>query len=217
MQINNKDITMKNHKIVCLGAGNLATQLILALQRNKQEIYQIYSRSKESAQTLANLCKTDYTTNLHTIKQDADIYIYALKDSILSEVIPLIKTKQGIHVHTSGSIPITVFEEYQENYGVFYPFQTFSKSRQVDFTKIPILIEANTESNTLFLDDFAKNLSQQLIRCSSEQRKAVHLSGVFACNFTNHMYTIAAKLLKEVNMPFDVLIPLIDEIGRAHV
>lgn len=202
---------MKNHKIVCIGAGNLATQLTLALKRNKQEIIQVYSRSKESAQTLAKHSNSDFTTDIHAIKDDADIYIYALKDSVLSEIIPLINTKQGIHIHTAGSIPITVFNGYQENYGVFYPFQTFSKSRPVDFTTIPILIEANTEINTLFLEEISKNLSQQPIRCSSEQRKAVHLSGVFACNFTNHMYAIASNILAEANMPFELLLPLIDE------
>lgn len=202
---------MNKLKIICIGAGNLATQLVLACIQNNQEIYQIYSRSRESAEYLACLCATDFTTDIHAIKEDADIYIYAVKDSVLPEIISLINTNQGIHIHTAGSIPIEIFQGYQENYGVFYPFQTFSKSRQVNFATIPILIEANTESNTQFLEKFAKKLSQHQIRCSSEQRKAVHLSGVFACNFTNHMYAIASQLLAEANMPFDVILPLIDE------
>lgn len=202
---------MKKLKIICIGAGNLGTQLALAYKRDDQEIYQVYSRSKESAQSLASLCGADYTTDINTIKEDADIYVYSLKDTVLSDIIRLINTKQGVHIHTAGSLPITIFEGHQENYGVFYPFQTFSKSKQVDFSTIPILIEANTEANTLFLQKIAKKLSHQVIRCSSEQRKAVHLSGVFACNFTNHMYAIASNILKETNMPFEVLLPLINE------
>lgn len=208
---------MKKLKIICIGAGNLASQLAQACQANGHEIYQIYSRTEKSANDLATICKTDFTTKIQEIKKDADIYFYALKDSILSEIIQQIDTKKGIHLHTAGSLTMSVFEGYQENYGVFYPFQTFSKTRAVDFEKIPILIEANNEINTCFLEEFAKNMSHHIIRCSAEQRKAVHLSGVFACNFTNHMYNIAANILAEVNMPFEVLLPLIDETSaKVH-
>ena len=202
---------MEEFKIVLIGAGNLATQLAVACSKEKLDINQIYSRTKDSAKTLADLCNSEYTTDLVSIKKDADLYIYAVTDNALSEIIPLINTKHGLHVHTAGSIPITIFKDFQENYGSFYPFQTFSKQRSVDFRKIPILIEANNETNALFLENLGKKLSHQVIRCSSDQRKAVHLSGVFACNFTNHMYSIAEGILKKANVPFEILQALIDE------
>jgi len=208
---------MEKLKIVFIGAGNLATQVALAFHRQEQFVCQVYSRTEESAKSLATLCNAESTTDLSAIIDDADLYIYAIKDAALSEIIPQIKTRNGLHVHTAGSLPITSFKEYQDNYGVFYPFQTFSKQRPVDFIRIPILIEANTEANTLILENIGKNLSQQVIRCSSKQRKSVHLSGVFACNFTNHMYAIAAKILTDANMPFEVLQALIDETSaKTH-
>ncbi len=208
---------MDNYKIVFIGAGNLATQLASRCKKLGYNIAQIYSKTEESAKTLASICKAPYTTDLSSIISNADIYIYAVKDTALEATIQNTKTKKGIHIHTAGSMPLSIFKNNKDNFGAFYPFQTFSKNREVDFSKIPILIEANTEDNTVFLEEFGRNLSQQVLRCSSDQRKSVHLSGVFACNFVNHMYSIAEGLLQDANLPFEVLQTLIDETAaKTH-
>ena len=114
-------------------------------------------------------------------------------------------------VHTAGSMPMDVFNGHTANYGVLYPMQTFSKTREVDFNVIPFFLEANTSENAGKLQHLAEKLSGNIRFLSSDKRKSLHLAAVFACNFTNHIYALAVKLLEEQDIPADVLLPLIDE------
>ncbi len=201
-------------KIVFVGAGNLATNLALALKPHA-EILQIFSRTENSARELAEKIGAPYTTKLATLNAEADLYIYALKDDVLQEVINNVPLQRGLHVHTAGSLPMTIFAEKQTNFGVFYPFQTFSKQREVSFAEIPIFVEANNQQNIEYLQLIANSISKSVFELNGEDRQMLHLSGVFANNFTNYLYTIAADLLKEKNLPFNVLLPLINEsIGK---
>ena len=102
-------------------------------------------------------------------------------------------------------------------YGVLYPLQTFSKQRKVSFDEIPFFVEANQREDVDLLKSIASALSDQIYEVTPEQRKSLHLAAVFACNFTNHMYALAAGLLEKYGLPFDVLLPLIDETaGKVH-
>lgn len=203
---------MKTGKqIVLIGAGNLATQLGLALHKAGFDIIQVYSRTEVSAKTLAQHIGATFTTNLTEITPTADLYIYALKDDVLEEVINTVPITNGLHVHTSGSIKMSLFSKKQKNFGVFYPFQTFSKTKLVDFSEVPFLITANSDESIENLKVIANKLSHRIFVVNDEDRSFVHLSGVFACNFTNYLYTIAEQLLAERNLPFDILMPLITE------
>ena len=124
------------------------------------------------------------------------------------------KREEALMVHTAGSIPMNVWEGHVWHYGVFYPMQTFSKQREVDFKEIPFFIEASSTEDAAFLKAIASTLSNRVYDADSEQRKSLHLAAVFTCNFTNHMYALAAELLKKYNLPFDVMLPLIDETAR---
>ena len=124
------------------------------------------------------------------------------------------KREEALMVHTAGSIPMNVWEGHVPHYGVFYPMQTFSKQREVDFKEIPFFIEASSAEDAAFLKAIASTLSNRVYDADSEQRKSLHLAAVFTCNFTNHMYALAAELLKKYNLPFDVMLPLIDETAR---
>lgn len=106
---------------------------------------------------------------------------------------------------------MNIFDSLAQNYGVLYPVQTFSKEKEIDFSNVPICIEANNEFNNDILKQFSKKISSKVIKVSSVQRKNIHLSAVFACNFVNHMYNIAAHLLNEDDISFDILKPLISE------
>lgn len=203
---------MKTGKqIVLIGAGNLATQLGLALHKAGFDIIQVYSRTEVSAKTVAQQIGATFTTDLAEITPTADLYIYALKDDVLEEVINSVPVTNGLHVHTSGSIKMSLFSNKQKNFGVFYPFQTFSKTKLVDFSEVPFLITANSDESIENLKVIANKLSHRIFVVNDEDRSLVHLSGVFACNFTNYLYTIAEKLLTERTLPFDILMPLITE------
>ncbi|WP_455640153.1 Rossmann-like and DUF2520 domain-containing protein [Parabacteroides sp.] len=204
-------------KIVFVGAGNLATRLSLAMQRVGMQIGQVYSHTEESAGQLAGRLGCPWTTDLSTLQPDADLYVFSLKDTVLEEVIAQVKPNNGLWVHTAGSMPMTVFEGHASRYGVLYPLQTFSKGREVNFDVIPLFLEANTDKESAYLKNIATALSENVRFLSSEKRRHLHLAAVFACNFTNHIYTLAYKLLEKEEIPAEVLLPLIDEtVAKIH-
>ena len=197
--------SIEDTPIVFIGAGNLATNLAKALYRKGFRIVQVYSRTMESARTLAEKVEAEYTTDLQAVSKDAKLYIVSLKDDALVDLLPQItEGKQAsLLVHTAGSIPMSVWEGHAERYGVFYPMQTFSKQREVKFQEVPFFVEAKRPEDVELLKAVAATLSEKVYEASSEQRKSLHLAAVFICNFTNHMYALAADLL-----------PLIDETAR---
>ena len=200
-------------RIVFIGAGNLATQLAPALACAGHEILQVYSRTLQSAQTLGERLQCPFTATPADVVVHADLYIFSVKDSVLecliSQFVP--KCKKALFVHTAGSMPMSVFSNYAIRFGVFYPMQTFSKTKQVDFSAIPIFIEASSPEELKQLKQLAQGLSEQVYALSSAQRGYLHLSAVFACNFANHCYALAQEILKEQRIPFEVMLPLIDE------
>lgn len=202
--------------VVFIGAGNLAVNLAKAMHRKGFHILQVYSRTPESASALASTVQAGYTTSLSEITPEGQLYIVSLQDEAFLHLLPeIVRGKDNaLIVHTAGSIPMSVWQGRTPRYGVLYPMQTFSKHREVSFDEIPFFIESNSESDTCMLKAIASLLSNHVYEASSEQRKSLHLAAVFACNFTNHMYTLSAKLLAKYNLPFSTMLSLIDETAR---
>lgn len=203
-----------SHRLVFLGAGNLATHLSQELHQKGFSIEQVFSRTEKSARSLAKKLETNYTTSVQQISPDADVYFVALKDSAFEQVLPHINFQNKLLVHCSGSMPLSSLENYSTNIGVLYPLQTFSKDRQVDFSEIPVFIEASSPENGKILGHIAEKISSQVTVLNSEQRLHLHVAAVFACNFVTHFYTVAGEVLKPQKVPLDVLKPLIME--TAH-
>jgi predicted short-subunit dehydrogenase-like oxidoreductase (DUF2520 family) len=200
--------------IVILGSGNVATLLGTCFLNAGYNISQVWSRNVQHAEALASLLRTQFTDDIHSIDQSADLYIIAVSDDAIEDLVAKLGSFKGIVVHTSGSTSIEIFNNKFENYGVFYPFQTFSKGRDVDFKIIPILLEASNSKSLEILNVFANSISNRVRVCNSEQRKALHIAAVFACNFTNRLYTLAQKLLEDYQLDFDLLRPLISETAQ---
>ena len=181
-------------RIVLIGRGRLATNLLAALQQADHEVMSINSRTLEG------------------LPFEADLFIVAVKDSALEEVIRRATKgrEQQLFVHTAGSMSMSLFEGHTSRYGVFYPMQTFSKERLVDFTEIPVFIEGADPA----IRQLAESISRRVYELTTEARKYLHLSAVFACNFVNHCYALSAELLEQHGLPFDVMLPLIDETAR---
>ena len=198
-------------KIIIIGSGNLATHLALSLKAAGHTIVQVYSRLFEHAHELAEKVGADYTNNLREINPNADLVIFSVKDDVLEQLISDLPQSNSVLAHTAGSVSMSVFSGRTESYGVFYPLQTFSKNREIDFSSIPLFLEASDNQSAVLLEEIAKSISNNVRFLSSEKRKYLHLSAVFACNFTNHMYDIASNILKEQNIEFDVLKPIILE------
>jgi predicted short-subunit dehydrogenase-like oxidoreductase (DUF2520 family) len=201
----------KRLSIVFIGAGNVATHLSRAFLIAGHNILQVYSRTKESANKLADQLNTLWVNDTRKILVDADVYVIALSDDCISGFIGTIDFGNSLVVHTAGSIGIGVFKGKVKNYGVFYPLQTFSKHRQINFKDIPICIEANNSGNEIILKNLAANISDHVIKINSDQRQYLHLAAVIVSNFTNHMYSLSSIIMELKNLPFRLLKPLIRE------
>lgn len=195
-------------KVVVIGSGNVAQHLIKIFKNSGQiNLVQAFSRK---AETLLHLLeKEKITSSLADIK-DADIYIIAISDDAITGVSEQLSFKNRLVVHTSGSVDMIQLDPKNRK-GVFYPLQTFSKNKEVDFSTIPICLEAEYEKDYLLLENLANNISKTVISINSEQRKALHVSAVFVSNFVNHLYTIGDQICNEHKIPFNILQPLILE------
>lgn len=195
-------------KVVIIGAGNVATHLYQSFKNAKQlDVIQVFNRNFEKLHFVKD--EEQKVSVLEDIKE-ADLYVIAINDEAIEEFAENLYPKKGMIVHTSGSQAMQILSKF-ENHGVFYPLQTFSKNKQVDFSEIPVCLEANSEENLEFLKVIASAVSNRVFKVDSEQRKALHVSAVFVNNFSNHLFTLAADFCKKEDLPFDILRPLIKE------
>lgn len=197
--------------IVILGSGNVATHLISAFQKsNEILIKQIFARNPS-----VSIPDFPQEKIIHTIDQltDADLYIISVSDTAINEVANQIPFNDKLVVHTSGSMPIDILGNKNRK-GVFYPLQTFTKNKEVDFKEIPICLEAENENDSTLLANLASKISNKIYFINSEQRKAMHVAAVFVCNFVNHLYQLGNDICTENNIPFEILHPLIEETAN---
>jgi predicted short-subunit dehydrogenase-like oxidoreductase (DUF2520 family) len=184
------------------------------LEVSGNEILQVYSRTDHSANVLASKLNTNFTFNLSDIETNADLYIISVSDDALEQMISQIRIKAGLVIHTSGFLSMDTLSQTSKNFGVLYPLQTFSISREIDMKSVPIFIEANTSINLKRIKEIAGQISDNVFEIDSDQRKKLHLAAVFACNFPNFMYSVAADLLGDAKLNFDILKPLIKETSE---
>lgn len=198
-------------KIAFIGSGNVASHLAKALVDKGLSITGIYGRNLATAQVLAELTGAKWGTISDINNTEQDLIIISVPDNAIEEVMNTLSDGHTLVIHTSGSLDIEVLNQLGNRIGVFYPLQTFSKEKEVDFTKIPMMVEANTKNDLEKLERLAKVLSPKVFRISSAQRKKIHIAAVFSSNFTNYLYHIAEDLLTKDNIPFEVIQPLIAE------
>ncbi len=211
--MNNNNLIPTQERIVIIGAGNMATQLAIALDNAHCKIVQIYNRTLSAATALEQQLRQDVavTDDITAICNDATLYIFSVSDSALPTIIDKIQGNDALWIHTAGSMEADIFKNKTSQYGVLYPMQTVHKTRKTDWQGVPIFIEASNDQALQRIEALASSISENVLRCDSAQRKAVHLAAVFACNFSNHMYAIAAHLLESQGLSFDVMKLLIRE------
>ena len=197
--------------IVLLGSGNVATQLGRAFKMAGQSIVQVWSRNIVHAKELADTLASEAISDIEDLNFSADLYIIAVKDNAIEELASRLNIGDKLIVHTSGSTSISALDGVSTHTGVFYPLQTFSKNKAVDFRSVPIAIEASNPDDLPAIRAIADRLSEKVTELSSSQRKALHVAAVFACNFTNHLMAISQSLLESEDLDFDLLRPLIAE------
>ncbi len=198
-------------KVTLIGSGNVAQHLLKAFVKNPDiELVEVVARTKKElvsflpAEKIVISCEAMLPT---------DVVIIAVSDNAIEKVSAQITLKDTLVVHTSGTIPMNILDDKNKK-GVFYPLQTFSKFKEVDFREIPIAIEAQNEESVALLGKVGKSISNHVHKIDTSQRKTLHVAAVFVCNFVNHLYQIGNEICDENNLSFDLLKPLIVE--TAH-
>lgn len=195
-----------------IGAGNVAFHLTKAFIQNKVQVQQIYNRTLTKAEKIGKLNNIKYTNEISLLEK-ADIFILAVADKAIEEASLLIPFKDAMVVHVSGAMPLNTLKgNYRK--GVFYPLQTFSVNRLLNYNEIPFLIEAEQANDEQILIDLAKQISDKAAVINSQQRAEIHLSAVWGCNFVNHLYYLAQQTADEAGVPFEYLLPLIKETAN---
>ena len=174
---------------------------------------QIWSRTTESAQALAESVGCLYTNCLDDIITDADACIISVKDRYVKDIAAQVcKGRcQTVFMHTSGSVGLDVFNDLCDSCGVLYPMQTFSKDKELDFKKIPCFVEGNNKTSTKIIMKLASTISNNVHYMTSDDRKWLHLAAVFACNFSNACYVVSDGILRRNGLDFTILQPLLEE------
>lgn len=196
--------------IVIVGTGNVAKHLFNAFSISKEvKVVQVVGRDRNSLEWFS---KMSLTSNDFTQIATADIYIIAVKDDAIAKVSQSLTSKKGIVVHISGAVEMDSIAS--RNRGVFYPLQTFTKGKTLDFKSIPVCIEAKQDSALKVLLVLGQAISEKVYEITSEQRKKLHLAAVFANNFTNHLYSISESICLQEGLSFELLQPLILETAK---
>jgi len=201
-------------RITLIGSGNVATHLGAALKNAGHQIVQVYSRNAHHAALLAYHIKTEAISDLANINPNTDLFIISVKDDVIEEIASLLSIHQKPVVHTSGATPLAALQKHIGKSGVFYPLQTFSKTREVDFKTVPMCIEATDQDLLDTLKQLASTISNGVYAVDSEQRRILHLAAVFACNFPNYLYHASQQLLAQHQLDFNLLRPLISETAN---
>lgn len=194
--------------VTVIGSGNVAQHLIKAFEATPHvHLVQAYARHPEKLEHL--LQPEKITTDLQALLP-ADVYIISVSDDAIAAVALQLKFSGRFVVHTSGSTGIQAIDARNRR-GVFYPLQTFSAAKAIDFTIVPLCIETENNEDGQILYSLAAALSKSVYYINSAQRQALHVAAVFSCNFVNHLYALGARVCEENNIPFDILKPLIQE------
>jgi predicted short-subunit dehydrogenase-like oxidoreductase (DUF2520 family) len=201
-------------RITLIGSGNVATHLGAALKNAGHQIVQVYSPNAHNAALLAYHIKAEPISDLQQITNRTDLFVISVKDDAIDSTAAILAVHQKPVVHTSGATSLQVLLKYTDQAGVFYPLQTFSKTKEVDFWNVPLCIEGAYEDLTAELIQLAQTVSNKVDEVSSDQRKILHLAAVFACNFPNYLYYTAEQLLNAHKLDFNLLRPLITETAE---
>jgi predicted short-subunit dehydrogenase-like oxidoreductase (DUF2520 family) len=202
------------YKISILGTGNVAWHLAKTLDAAGHSIAQVYGRTLKNAQNLANLYGAHAIDNLQQFNYDVDVLLLCVADDAIATIANQLTRSKCLVAHTSGAVDMEVLKNTSEYYGVFYPLQTLSEGKPVNFFEVPVCIEGSNKAAEMQLKALADTISNRVHFINSEKRRYLHLAAVFANNFSNAMYASAAKIVEGQGIDFNMLRPLIKETAE---
>jgi predicted short-subunit dehydrogenase-like oxidoreductase (DUF2520 family) len=202
------------YKISILGTGNVAWHLAKTLDAAGHSIAQVYGRSLKNAQELAHPYKAHAINSLQQLNYDVDVLLLCVADDAIATIAAQLTRSKCLVAHTSGAVDMELLKTTSEYYGVFYPLQTLSAGKPVNFFEVPVCIEGSNKAAEMQLKAVADTISNRVQYINSDKRRYLHLAAVFANNFSNAMYAGAAKILEAQNIDFNLLRPLIKETAE---
>ncbi|WP_060465523.1 Rossmann-like and DUF2520 domain-containing protein [Acinetobacter sp. LMB-5] len=202
-------------RISLVGSGRVAFHLAKVLLAQGHHIVQVYARDFEKTQKFAEQFQAKACQSLQQF-QSTDLIILAVSDSAIADIVKQVHEffPDTLIVHTSGSTDIEVISQVHEKAGVFYPLQTFSFERDVNWQATPLFVEAVTDADQKLLLNLANSLSGRVYKYTSKQRLTLHLAAVFACNFSNYCFDMAKQVVDKEQVDFSLLYPLIIETAK---
>ena len=203
-------------RIALIGAGRVASCMGPRLKQAGHTVTGVYSRTLANAEQLAKVVGAPAFDRLESVPE-ADVCLVMLSDDALVQLAPAIVKgrEKALFLHTAGSVPMDLWKEAgARRYGVLYAMQTFSKGADIDWSEVPVFVEGCNPAELEIVRNLASDLSGKVTELSSEGRKKLHVAAEFTCNFSNHMYAIAEKLLASEGVPFSVMLPLVRETAR---
>ncbi len=194
-----------------IGSGNVATRLATAFKHAGHQILDIYSQTFTNAKTLAEAVGANPVDDIAELNPNADFLFLCVNDDKLYGVPTEVPFGRYMVVHTAGSAPLSLLNIFRNNAGVFYPLQTLSKYKDVQWKKVPVCIEANSKGTQNELFELARSIKTRPLYMDSEQRLALHTAAVVANNLSNYLYQIAFDITKKYGVAFNLLFPLMEE------
>lgn len=204
-------------RTVIIGSGNVASALAPILERaGVADVKCVYSRTLEHARDLVSqLSNATAISEMSDVPADAELYVVSVKDDAMESLVASLPKNGALWLHTSGGVPAVALSKLSPNYGVLYPLQTFSKGVPVDFSQVPVFIEASNEQSLAVINHVAEAIAKNVYVANGDVRCRLHAAAVFACNFTNHLWAMADDVLRrEVSVDIGVLEPLLRETLR---
>ena len=199
--------------IVIIGTGNSATILGKKLKQAGHQILQVFGRNAAKASELAYELDSVSTNYSSTLNKEADLYLVAVSDNAIIQVLKELPLPSSTLVHTAGSVSKNVLKPFSKHYGVFYPLQSLKRAVS-DTTDIPIVIDASDPSTRHLLQTIGRSISSMVVEADDEKRLKLHLAAVFCNNFVNHIYMLMEQYCAREGLDFHMLVPLIQETGK---
>jgi predicted short-subunit dehydrogenase-like oxidoreductase (DUF2520 family) len=205
-------MSLSDLKIGIVGSGNVAHHLAHAFYFHPEiNFNSIYTRNVKTGRVLADAVQVSFIETLDEFLDLNDLIIICASDDSIDNLCKQLKGKQQIIAHTSGVVSIEVLKQASENYGSFYPLQTFTKTREVDLKEVPFLIAASNTHSRKILEELAHLVSNKVRLVSDEKRRKLHLAAVMVNNFSNHLFALTKDYTNKLALDFDLLKPLMQE------
>lgn len=195
--------------VVMIGAGNIAHVLGRELVRSGHRIQTIWNRNSNKAKILAEELGASYATSLDQIPKDADLYVLAVTDTAISELVSAIKIERGILVHTAGSVSIKFLSAAASRYGVIWPMKMI-RSNMKQLGSCTIIVDGESADTMEQLQQIVRPFAERVATANDQMRMKMHLIAAITSNFSNHIYHLAADYCDKEDIDFSLFYPIIE-------